>query len=100
MLAARMRRPGIRWHIECRNIREPINPLLRRSDGEEPHSALHRNRLRSSQPLTPEALDTSGVSIGEDCKTNLSRSPVILQSGVCPRVGEAASSGDVLRRPA
>jgi hypothetical protein len=58
------------------------------------------HRLRSSQPLTQGELDTSGVSIGEDCKTNLSRSPVILQSGVCPRVSQAASSGDVLRRPA
>ncbi len=38
-------------------------------------------------PLPQGELDTSGLSIGEDCKTNLSRSPGILQSGVCPRVG-------------
>ena len=27
------------------------------------------------------------LSIGADCKTNFSRSPAIVQSGVCPRVG-------------
>ena len=46
---------------------------------------------------TPRGVVSSSVSIGEDCKTNLSRSPAILQSGVCPRVGQAASSEDLCR---